>query len=60
MVTLCLLANHLGAAEGVEGVVGWAISPQVLLVGQAMHRLRLVEVDLPVVDSVAGRALVTH
>lgn len=60
MVSFSLLANHFCTSKGIESVVGGAISAQVLLVGQPLHGLGLIEVNLAAVDSVTGLALITH
>ena len=60
MVPLCLLANEFRAAKRVEGIVRCAVSSQELLVWRALHSLALVELYLPIVNSVASLTLVSH
>lgn len=60
MVFLGLIADELVATERVERLVLWAISAQELIIRQSLHRLRLIELDAAVINSVADLSLITH
>lgn len=57
---LSLIANGLGTAERVEPYVCRAVALQELIVRRTVHRFSLIKPDGTVVDTVAGRTLVTH
>ena len=60
MLPLRFFANELGPTERVESIIGSTVTSEELLVWRALHRFRLVEFDMAIVDGISSLALVPH